>query len=97
MAVRAECAMAQTFYAATTADMQSGDDLFEAASARLLACDGAIENAKANIQIHGGMGYTFECDAHLDLKRAHVMSALDRSRYKLQKRIMESEQGLKVA
>jgi alkylation response protein AidB-like acyl-CoA dehydrogenase len=97
MAVRAEAAMAQTFYAAATADMQQGDDLFEAACARLLACEGAVENAKANIQIHGGMGYTFECDAHLYLKRGHVMAQLDSSRFREQKRIMASETGLRVA
>jgi alkylation response protein AidB-like acyl-CoA dehydrogenase len=27
----------------------------------------------ANIQVHGGMGYTWELDAHLFLKRAMVL------------------------
>ena len=90
MAVRAEIAMAQTFFAAAVSELQSGADMFEAASARLLACDAAVDNAKANIQIHGGMGYTFECDAHLYLKRAHVIAALNSSRRTEQKRILES-------
>jgi len=97
MAVRAEAAMSQTFYAAATADMQQGDDVFEAACARLLACEAAVENAKANIQIHGGMGYTFECDAHLYLKRGHIMQQLDSSRFREQRRIMASDRGLRVA
>jgi alkylation response protein AidB-like acyl-CoA dehydrogenase len=33
----------------------------------------AVSNAKTNIQVHGGMGFTWEVDAHLFLKRAWVV------------------------
>lgn len=75
MATRAAAAEAQTFYA-SVAFGEGLDDTSEAAAARLLAGRAALENGRANIQIHGGMGFTAECDAHLFLKRAHVMTAL---------------------
>jgi len=38
-----------------------------------VAGDAARRNAGANVQIHGGMGFTFEQDAHLYVKRAQVL------------------------
>ena len=35
----------------------------------------ALKNVDANIQLHGGIGVTDEHDAHLYLKRAHVLAA----------------------
>jgi alkylation response protein AidB-like acyl-CoA dehydrogenase len=75
MAVRAAGAEAQTFYTAALSASSGGIDA-EVACARWLAREAAIGNAKANIQIHGGMGFTAECDAHLFLKRALVVAAL---------------------
>jgi len=75
MATRASAADTQTLYAATVFGA-GGDDAVEAAAARVLAKRAAFENAKANIQTHGGMGFTAECDAHLFLKRAMVMDML---------------------
>ncbi|MGJ3627928.1 acyl-CoA dehydrogenase family protein [Sphingomonas sp. MMS24-JH45] len=75
MATRAAAAEAQTFFAAATFG-RGADDGAEVAAARLLAADAALANAKANIQVHGGMGFTAECDAHLLLKRAHLVARL---------------------
>ena len=47
-----------------------------------------MANAKANIQIHGGMGFTAECDAHLLLKRAHLVAALGPTAAELRSRIL---------
>ena len=81
MAVRAAAAEAQNFYAALLA-VDGGDErtASEIASARLLARQAATENAKANIQVHGAMGFTAECDAHLYLKRALVFAILGSNR-----------------
>jgi alkylation response protein AidB-like acyl-CoA dehydrogenase len=38
-----------------------------------MAGHAAVANAKTNIHIHGGMGFTWEVDAHLYLKRAWVV------------------------
>ena len=41
--------------------------------AKVLATDAALANAADNVQNHGGMGFTLEADAHLDLKRAWLL------------------------
>ena len=77
MAVREEAAFSQTFFAIVAGGAKGGALPLDVASARLLATQAAIENAKANIQVHGAMGFTFECDAHLYLKRAHLLAVLN--------------------
>jgi alkylation response protein AidB-like acyl-CoA dehydrogenase len=47
-----------------------------AASALLVASDAAVQNARDDIQNHGGMGFTWEVDCHLRLRRAHGLRAL---------------------
>ncbi|MFJ3804496.1 acyl-CoA dehydrogenase family protein [Streptomyces sp. NPDC090088] len=50
---------------------QSGSPLSTAAAVAAVCCaDAHTHAAKENIQIHGGIGYTWEHDAHLHLKRA---------------------------
>jgi alkylation response protein AidB-like acyl-CoA dehydrogenase len=91
MAVRSAAAAAQVFHAAIILG-RGGDDEAEVAAARLLAADAALGNAKANLQIHGGMGFTAECDAHLFLKRAHVIAMLGSSRRAEQARLLPARQ-----
>jgi alkylation response protein AidB-like acyl-CoA dehydrogenase len=47
-----------------------------AASARVLAERSAVANAKTAIQVHGGMGFTWEMDPHLYLKRAWALESM---------------------
>jgi alkylation response protein AidB-like acyl-CoA dehydrogenase len=77
MAVQCEAAYAQTFFAGLAEDSALADAAFQCAAAMLLATEAALDNARANIQIHGGMGFTSECQAHRYLKRAHLLSQLD--------------------
>ena len=42
--------------------------------AKLLADEAALANARAAIQVHGGMGFTWEVPLHLHLKRARVLA-----------------------
>ncbi len=42
--------------------------------AKLLADEAAVVNARAAIQVHGGMGFTWELPLHLHLKRSRVLS-----------------------
>lgn len=44
--------------------------------ARVLAFDSFIANAEKSIQIHGGIGFTWEHDCHLYLRRAQALRAL---------------------
>jgi len=41
-----------------------------------MAGDAALANGKACIQVHGGMGFTWEVDAHLYVKRARVLDTI---------------------
>ncbi|MER6477595.1 acyl-CoA dehydrogenase family protein [Streptomyces filamentosus] len=70
MLVRTEVARAAVQAAAVTADR------VEIAGAKLLADEAAVANARDCLQVHGGMGFTWEADVHLHLKRAWVRAAL---------------------
>nr|WSX51285.1 acyl-CoA/acyl-ACP dehydrogenase [Streptomyces sp. NBC_00974] len=66
MLVRAEVARTAVYAAAVTGDPG------EVAGAKLLADEAAVRNARDCLQVHGGMGFTWEADVHLHLKRAWV-------------------------
>ncbi|AZM53878.1 acyl-CoA dehydrogenase [Streptomyces sp. WAC 01529] len=70
MLVRAEVARAAVYAAAVTRDP------LEVAGAKLLADDAAVRNARDCLQVHGGMGFTWEAQVHLHLKRAWVRAQL---------------------
>lgn len=75
MAVRAEVARAAVDAAACTLDDPDIGDLERTvAGARMLASEAALANAKSSMQVHGGMGFTWEVDVHLYLKRAWVLN-----------------------
>ena len=76
MAVRAESATAQTFFAATAFKAGRSDTEFQILAAKTVAAQAAMSNGSGSIQVHGGMGYTFEHNAHLYLKRAIVYKHL---------------------
>jgi alkylation response protein AidB-like acyl-CoA dehydrogenase len=75
MCVRTEVARAAVYAAA--AHLDAGDaipGLDRAVSgAKALAGEAAIVNGKTATQVHGGMGFTWEVDVHLYLKRAWVL------------------------
>jgi alkylation response protein AidB-like acyl-CoA dehydrogenase len=76
MAIRAEAATCQVIFAALVqAEARSGAD-FHSAAAKLVAVEAALQNAQQNIQVHGAIGFTAEADAHLFVKRAHVLEQL---------------------
>ncbi|HET6856795.1 MAG TPA: acyl-CoA dehydrogenase family protein [Streptomyces sp.] len=66
MLVRAEVCRIAVYAAAVTGDP------VEIAGAKLLADEAAVRNAGDCLQVHGGMGFTWEADVHLHLKRAWV-------------------------
>src|SRR5262249_22165892 len=73
MAVRAEVARSVVTYAAVALAEGEPDAARHAGIAKALAGTAALANATDNIQNHGGMGYTWESDAHLYLKRARLL------------------------
>jgi alkylation response protein AidB-like acyl-CoA dehydrogenase len=88
MLVRAEVARAAVHAAACLADAPDVVDSEAAVAgctpgqlvdrsvggAKLLADEAALGNARAAIQIYGGMGFTWEVPLHLHLKRARVLA-----------------------
>ncbi|RAV18221.1 acyl-CoA dehydrogenase [Mycolicibacterium sp. GF69] len=74
MLVNAEETTAATWDAARADDLDSA--WFAAAVAASHAIRTQIFNAETNIQLHGGIGFTWEHDAHLYLRRARTLAAL---------------------
>jgi alkylation response protein AidB-like acyl-CoA dehydrogenase len=75
MLVRAEVArVAVQAAAVTTAQPDVGDPQAASLGAKLLADEAALANGKSCIQVHGGMGFTWEVPAHLAFKRARVLA-----------------------
>jgi len=88
MLVRAEVARAGVQAAACLADAPdvaaseaeaagcTAADMVDRAvmGAKLLADEAALANTRAAIQVHGGMGFTWEVPLHLHLKRARVLA-----------------------
>ncbi len=62
--------------AARAADEAPDEHPLAAAAAAALALDAAVDNAKDCIQVLGGIGFTWEHDAHLYLRRALALRQL---------------------
>ena len=76
MAVAARQAIDIVTFAATAFDHGREDVDFLVESAFLTATEAALENSGKNIQIHGGIGFSDESNAHLFLKRANALIAI---------------------
>ncbi len=70
MAVRAEVARSATTYAVVSVRDGASDQDFQVSVAKILCAGAYVQNAADNVQNHGGMGFTWECDAQLYVKRA---------------------------
>jgi alkylation response protein AidB-like acyl-CoA dehydrogenase len=76
MVGRVELARAAAWDAARAADDGGDAASLTAASALSLALDASFTNAKDCIQVLGGIGFTWEHDAHLYLRRALTLGSL---------------------
>jgi alkylation response protein AidB-like acyl-CoA dehydrogenase len=77
MFVRTEVARAAVYAAAVNLDQPAlGAPARAVAGAKLIAGEAATLNAKTATQVHGGMGFTWEVDVHLYLKRAWVLDTV---------------------
>jgi len=73
MALRAESAKCLLFYAGIALEKHGAAAGPQVLAAKVIAADASLQNGAANIQVHGGTGFTDEVDAHLYMKRAHVL------------------------
>ncbi len=76
MLVGAELATAAVWDAARAAAAGGEQLTYTAAMAATLGLAAADENANLNVQVHGGIGFTWEHDAHLYLRRATAIEAI---------------------
>ncbi len=60
------------YAAASALDAESADAEALARMAKAHACDVYVFAASRAVQLHGGFGFTLDCDAHLYLKRAQT-------------------------
>ena len=90
MLVRVEVARGAVYAAGVTLDdPEVGDPERATLAAKLTAAEAAVANGNDSVQVHGGMGYTWEVDAHLLLKRAYVLEPLFGSREELSERMAD--------
>lgn len=77
MFIKQEVARAAVYAAGATLDAPDVAHLEKAiATAKVTAGDAALRNSRSCIQVHGGMGFTWEVPAHYFLKRTWVYSGL---------------------
>ena len=76
MAIAARRARDQTSFAAVALADRRDDAALQVDCALLVAGNAALENSAKNIQIHGGIGFSYEAQPHLLVKRAQLSIAL---------------------
>jgi alkylation response protein AidB-like acyl-CoA dehydrogenase len=72
--VATELARSSAYYGAWALATDAAELPLAAATARVSASEAYFLAAKENIQVHGGMGYTWEFDCHLYYRRAKLLS-----------------------
>jgi alkylation response protein AidB-like acyl-CoA dehydrogenase len=76
MSLDVERAWSEVYYAAMTVDADDADRPRAVHAAKAAANEAGRRCAKDGIQIHGGIGYTWEHDLHLFMRRAFATEAL---------------------
>ena len=74
MYVSATLARSNCYYGAWALSTNSTELAEAAATARVSATQAFLHCARNNIQVHGGMGFTWEFDCHLYFRRANVQA-----------------------
>jgi alkylation response protein AidB-like acyl-CoA dehydrogenase len=72
MYVGVELARSNAYYGAWALAKDAPELPVAAAAARVAASEAYYQAAKENIQVHGGMGFTWEFDCHLHYRRAKL-------------------------
>ena len=76
MLLETEGARSATYYAAWTADAEPESLPLAASMAKAYASDAGWRVCSSSLQVHGGIGFTWEHDLHFFLKRAKVDALL---------------------
>jgi alkylation response protein AidB-like acyl-CoA dehydrogenase len=76
MMVAIDRAKSLLYHAACCIDQHSDDALVAARMAKSAASDAAAYSSDRSVQLHGGIGFTWECDVHIFFKRSLHNQAL---------------------
>jgi acyl-CoA dehydrogenase len=80
--VATELARSNAYYAAWALSSDAAELPLAAATARVSATDACFLAARENIQVHGGVGFTWDYDCHLFYRRAKLLAlSLGSQRY----------------
>jgi len=71
--VKLEVARPRVYRAAHSLAHAADSRAADVAQAKSVAGDAALQAAKTTLQVHGAIGYTWECDLHLWMKRAWAL------------------------
>ena len=69
MATQLECARGLFWYAGHAFAHIQGESMRSAAIAKSHITDIAASAARSCVELHGGLGFTWECDVHIHMKR----------------------------
>jgi acyl-CoA dehydrogenase len=99
--VLTELARSNAYFGAWALDTNAAELPAAAAAARLSANEAFFEAAKENIQIHGGMGFTWDSDCHLFYRRAkQIAGNIGSARYwrnRLIDRLLTQNENIEAA
>src|SRR5581483_11596307 len=76
MLVEVENAHAAVYYAAWALDARAPDAALAASVAKAYVSEAARKVCGDALQVHGGIGFTWEYDLHLHFKRAKALEAM---------------------
>ena len=88
--VKLEFARPVVYAAAWSLDEGEPTGSRSASTAKAYASDAATEAARVALQVHGAIGYTWECDLHLFLKRAWALAEAWGSAADHRQRVLDS-------
>ncbi|GAA0762264.1 alkylation response protein AidB-like acyl-CoA dehydrogenase [Erythromicrobium ramosum] len=93
VAVAIELAKSNAYYAGWAAESSSDDLPVAAAAARLTAIKAFEMAARENLQVHGGIGYTFEANCHFYYRRERLLAVNMGSRGYWADRLLNAQPG----
>jgi alkylation response protein AidB-like acyl-CoA dehydrogenase len=88
--VKLEFARPAVYAAAWALDEEEPDADRRASAAKAQASEVGLEAARVALQVHGAIGYTWECDLHLFLKRTWALAAAWGSAAEHRRRVLDS-------
>jgi alkylation response protein AidB-like acyl-CoA dehydrogenase len=90
MLMEVELAKSAAYYAAAALDEGDADILATASLAKAAASDAYMQTAIHAVQIHGGIGFTWDNDTHLWFKRAKASEVLFGDAYLHRERMLQA-------